>query len=174
MHENCPRCASRLVDQAYHDVVCPTCLACGGIFVPRDVLLRLGDDDAAPLRLAFPRREVVAGTQPVRYLPCIVCKKLMNRTIFAHVSGVLVDVCKNDGAWFDGGEIGKTIAFIEAGGLGRGKAFEKSRAAEMAAADRKAWDKAREPVMTGLRWYDHEAEKKEGRLLVAALRALFR
>jgi Zn-finger nucleic acid-binding protein len=89
------------------------------------------------------------------------------------VSGVLVDVCKNDGVWFDAGEIGKTIAFIEAGGLGRSRAFAQQRARQTAEADRHAWEKAREPVLTGNRFRDGWAEDRQGRLLLDALHALF-
>lgn len=169
----CPRCKSRLVEETYHDAICPTCVGCGGMFVSREVVMRLGAEDAAPLRLAFPRRDVGPEALSVRYLPCVVCKKLMNRTIFAHVSGVLVDVCKNDGVWFDAGEIGKTIAFIEAGGLRRSKAFETQRARQTAEADRRAWEKAREPVMTGSRLHDTYAEDYQSRLLLDALSTLF-
>jgi Zn-finger nucleic acid-binding protein len=41
----------------------------------------------------------------------------MNRQVFARISGVVVDVCKDHGVWFDAGEIAAVVAFIEAGGL---------------------------------------------------------
>ena len=42
---------------------------------------------------------------PIRYLPCPMCKKLMNRTNFGHRSGVIIDVCKGHGAWFEPREL---------------------------------------------------------------------
>jgi Zn-finger nucleic acid-binding protein len=41
----------------------------------------------------------------------------MNRQVFARISGVIVDVCKDHGVWFDTGELEAVIEFIEAGGL---------------------------------------------------------
>jgi Zn-finger nucleic acid-binding protein len=61
----------------------------------------------------------------VRYLPCPVCSKLMNRVDFAHCSHVIVDVCKGHGTWFDKDELQKIVEFIKAGGM------ETSRAQQM-------------------------------------------
>jgi len=35
----------------------------------------------------------------------------MNRINFGRTSGVIVDVCKKHGTWFDGGELTQVIAF---------------------------------------------------------------
>jgi Zn-finger nucleic acid-binding protein len=43
----------------------------------------------------------------------------MNRSVFGRVSGVIVDVCKNHGVWFDGGELSEVLLFLESGGLGK-------------------------------------------------------
>jgi len=41
----------------------------------------------------------------------------MNRSNFAHSSGVIVDMCKHHGVWFDADELPKIIDFIHKGGL---------------------------------------------------------
>jgi Zn-finger nucleic acid-binding protein len=51
------------------------------------------------------------------YVPCPDCRQLMNRKNFGNVSGVLVDVCKPHGVWFDTGELGRIIRFVMRGGL---------------------------------------------------------
>lgn len=53
----------------------------------------------------------------VRYLRCPSCSELMNRQNFGKISGVLVDVCREHGIWFDAGEINAVIAFVEEGGM---------------------------------------------------------
>jgi Zn-finger nucleic acid-binding protein len=53
----------------------------------------------------------------IRYLPCPVCHKLMNRVNFAHCSYVIVDVCKAHGTWFDKDELRRAVEFIRAGGM---------------------------------------------------------
>ena len=49
----------------------------------------------------------------------------MNRVNFGKVSGVIVDVCKAHGTWFDPGELTRVVAFAAAGGLERTRAREK-------------------------------------------------
>jgi len=41
----------------------------------------------------------------------------MNRSNFAHSSGVIIDVCKHHGVWFDSEELPKIIDFIRRGGM---------------------------------------------------------
>jgi hypothetical protein len=43
----------------------------------------------------------------------------MNRSNFARVSGVVLDVCRAHGAWFDRGELGAIRRFLRSGGLQR-------------------------------------------------------
>jgi Zn-finger nucleic acid-binding protein len=50
----------------------------------------------------------------------------MNRINFAHCSGIIIDVCKKHGTWFDRDEMRRVIEFIRGGGM------EKARAREMA------------------------------------------
>jgi Zn-finger nucleic acid-binding protein len=56
----------------------------------------------------------------------------MNRQAFGRISGVVVDVCKNDGIWFDAGEITQVIEFVEHGGLERARQRKKEELAEKA------------------------------------------
>jgi Zn-finger nucleic acid-binding protein len=56
----------------------------------------------------------------------------MNRQAFGRISGVVVDVCKSDGVWFDAGEITQVIEFVEHGGLERARQREKDELAEQA------------------------------------------
>jgi len=51
--------------------------------------------------------------------------------MFAHCSGVVVDVCKAHGTWFDKDELRRIVEFIRAGGL------ETARADEMQELERK-------------------------------------
>src|SRR5260221_8443341 len=53
----------------------------------------------------------------IRYVPCPDCKQLMNRSNFAHSSGVIIDICKQHGVWFDAEELPKIIEFIQKGGM---------------------------------------------------------
>jgi Zn-finger nucleic acid-binding protein len=121
----CPDCkeplaAFRGVSGALHD-----CPRCGGQLV-----------DNALLRDLLERREVYGAVAPrpeprrapidvrVRYVPCPACGKMMNRKNFAGTSGVIVDVCRSHGVWFDRGELPRVLAFAESGALARARLQE--------------------------------------------------
>ena len=70
------------------------------------------------------------------YIKCPVCAKLMNRVNFGTKSGVIVNRCKNDGVWLDGGELRHLFEWMKAGGKlldkekGELKAAEQNRERE--------------------------------------------
>jgi Zn-finger nucleic acid-binding protein len=68
----------------------------------------------------------VQDTDKVRYVPCPECRNLMNRINFARCSGVVVDVCKGHGTWFDREELSRIVEFIRGGGLDAARAREKA------------------------------------------------
>jgi Zn-finger nucleic acid-binding protein len=83
--------------------------------------------------------------QNIRYIPCPVCKKLMNRVNFAHCSHVIVDVCSAHGTWFDKDELRRIVEFIRAGGLEQAREREladldQQRRALKAAQMASSWD----------------------------------
>ena len=41
----------------------------------------------------------------------------MNRNNFAKASGVIVDICKQHGVWFDADELPSIIEFVQKGGM---------------------------------------------------------
>jgi Zn-finger nucleic acid-binding protein len=61
----------------------------------------------------------------IRYVPCPECQQLMNRVNFARCSGVVVDVCKGHGTWFDRDELQQIVEFIRSGGLEVSRKREK-------------------------------------------------
>jgi Zn-finger nucleic acid-binding protein len=61
----------------------------------------------------------------VRYVPCPECAQLMNRVNFAKCSGVVIDVCKGHGTWFDARELQQIVEFIHTGGLEASRQREK-------------------------------------------------
>ncbi len=49
----------------------------------------------------------------------------MNRSNFSKNSGVIVDICRQHGVWFDAEELPKIIEFIRQGGLDHARKKEK-------------------------------------------------
>ena len=118
----CPRCQGQLIACKYADFEADECKACGGLFVEQWMLDRMVEarDTSTNLRLALPKREYVPE-RTVRYLPCPQCGKTMNRQAFARISGVIVDICRDHGVWFDPGELAQVLSFVEQGGLAKAR-----------------------------------------------------
>ncbi|MHC5067619.1 MAG: TFIIB-type zinc ribbon-containing protein [Planctomycetota bacterium] len=53
------------------------------------------------------------------YRPCPQCGDLMNRRNYAGASWVVIDQCKEHGAWFDADELATIIRWVEDGGITR-------------------------------------------------------
>ena len=161
----CPRCRSPLGD--LH-----ACAVCGGEFVAHGELAPLiegadaereTDDPSAWIRSAGgPAGSLDAA---VRYIPCPVCGDTMNRTSFAERSGVVVDVCKAHGAWFDRGELEASLAFVRHGGLAKAR---RERAARAKAPDALA-ERARAEAEVALA-YEGAREAEEMLLVTRAVR----
>jgi len=54
----------------------------------------------------------------------------MNRVNFARISGVILDVCKMHGVWFDRDELSQVLESIQGGGLSRAANIESETTRE--------------------------------------------
>lgn len=117
----CPRCRVNTNALVLGKTDLRECPRCEGIWADAEALQTICADreqQAAVLGVAMTLQ--APGGVPmenVRYVPCPVCKKLMNRVNFAHCSSVVVDVCQTHGTWFDKDELRRIVEFIRAGGL---------------------------------------------------------
>jgi Zn-finger nucleic acid-binding protein len=147
--ELCPRCNIGMNAVAVGTTTLRECPKCEGLWVAAVTLEQIcaqRERQAAVLGMGPPA--VAPGSfveDKIRYLPCPVCRKLMNRVNFAHYSNVVVDVCKVHGTWFDRDELRRVIEFIRAGGLDEARNRElaelKERQRQIAATQRAAaWD----------------------------------
>lgn len=131
----CPRCGGALFARHYRDLDVDECDSCGGFMLSPRAIDRIvaAKDNATDLRLALPARPQVAETA-VRYIRCPGCSKMMNRQAFGRISGVVVDVCREHGVWFDSGELSAVLAFVARGGLTRAREREQAELEEAARA----------------------------------------
>lgn len=121
----CPRCSHRLSASAEAAEGHYECTACGGIFVEKATLDAILARESRPDYLGTPAHHVAETNaailhgahvgETVRYLECPVCRQLMNRVHFARHSGIVVNVCKPHGTWFDAGELTAAIEFVSLG-----------------------------------------------------------
>jgi Zn-finger nucleic acid-binding protein len=154
--QRCPRCRVYMESVVIGNTNLHECPTCEGIWADTVSLQRIcADREQQSAVLGVARSLPVESNQlePVRYVPCPICNKLMNRVAFAHCSRVVVDVCKTHGTWFDKDELRRIVEFIRAGGL------EAARADEIAELEHKrqeiksaqmssSWDSAMESRRT--------------------------
>jgi Zn-finger nucleic acid-binding protein len=124
----CPRCKLELQPLKIGSANMRECERCGGFWTSVDVFEHLCDDkeqqSAVLMHIGDQNRELDSAAS-INYVPCPDCKQLMNRSNFARISGVIIDLCKRHGVWFDADELPKIISFIEDGGLRRSREKEK-------------------------------------------------
>ncbi|MFQ5766752.1 MAG: zf-TFIIB domain-containing protein [Acidobacteriota bacterium] len=119
---DCCACGAAMTSRKLDNTAFDECDHCGGLWLSPETVgeMRSRAETRARLRPfdLLPRRADTRGPAPaVKYRKCPVCSKLMNRANYAQVSGVIVDVCKKHGSYFDQGELTRIFHFVESGGL---------------------------------------------------------
>ncbi len=114
----CPRCHGRLVafgppakTGRYVTGGTCECHSCGGVFLDHRQLDEYVESAKSGI---VPDEEPAGGDHAeveAMYLACPVCGVRMNRVNFGHRSGVLIDVCREHGTWFDRGELHDALSF---------------------------------------------------------------
>jgi Zn-finger nucleic acid-binding protein len=133
----CPACrdgnrlASRQV--AANKVAVLECPRCAGFWMGHEAFRGLVEkakrealpDDTTPetphqVAAKFGLPEGAAAPESDRpatfYRPCPSCKQLMVRRNYGHASGVIIDLCRDHGVWFDADELARILAWVRAGG----------------------------------------------------------
>ena len=124
----CPRCKTKLQTIRIDHVQISECERCGGFWSSAnefDSLCNDREQQASVMGFAASYLHENPNPATISYVPCPDCKQLMNRSNFARSSGIIIDMCKQHGVWFDAGELPKIIEFIEKGGLDRAREKEK-------------------------------------------------
>jgi Zn-finger nucleic acid-binding protein len=131
VERRCPRCAQKLsrVSLSHHTIL--ECPLCGGLWVDKNTFQEIcarqeeqeavlafhdGSDDSAAVQPAASARV---------YIPCPECGNLMNRRNFGGCSRIILDWCREHGAWFDRSELHQIVTFIRNGGLRKAREKEK-------------------------------------------------
>lgn len=130
----CPRCRTEMNAVVIGAATLRQCLKCDGLWVDVRSFEKICADreqQSAVLGAASSMPLDAAGKpNKVRYVPCPECAQLMNRINFARCSGVVVDVCKRHGTWFDRDELSSIVEFIRGGGMNSARAKERIEIAE--------------------------------------------
>lgn len=124
----CPRCKISLQALKIENINIRECERCGGFWSTVQTFESVcADQEQQAAVINFIGSDAHPDSHPttVSYVPCPDCGELMNRSNFARSSGVILDMCKSHGVWFDADELPKIIEFINSGGLDRARAKEK-------------------------------------------------
>jgi Zn-finger nucleic acid-binding protein len=130
----CPRGCGALRQLSLGGVALNECEHCSGVWLAQPEFQRLCAEEER--RAVFLGAESQVRTTPgtgvptVRYVPCPLCAKLMNRINFGKRSGVVLDCCAKHGTWFDADELRRVVEFVRDGGLDRARAVEKEQLAD--------------------------------------------
>lgn len=122
---SCPACGqgSKLFSRRLgkERVSVAECQKCAGLWIHQSSFCHLRDRvarQAADVRMP-PRPTKRRRHEPIRYRPCVECGRLMNRHEYASGCGVVVDVCREHGIWFDDEELADVLRWISLGGKGK-------------------------------------------------------
>jgi Zn-finger nucleic acid-binding protein len=122
----CPACgeAAILSHRRVGDVAVLECRCCGGFWLGAHILEELVEKashgvEVGDFRLRGPLQAAQgSGSTEQRgpmYRQCPACGKLMNRDNYAHRSGVIIDICKDHGVWFDADELARILDWVRSG-----------------------------------------------------------
>lgn len=132
----CPRCRKELKVVLQEDVEIDTCPECNGVWVDhieeKKALAMSPEvftvDELHKLRKYY---QSCGKVETVKYVPCPICDKLMQRKNWGSHSGIVVDKCYDHGSWYDEGELDKIREFVKLGGV----EYEKLRISEQGLSD---------------------------------------
>ena len=124
----CPSCREPMMEGMVGRNRISQCGRCNGMWLGTETFTALCHDaDQQSAILGMPGAATPPGNEPVpevHYRKCPCCSDLMNRVNFARCSGVVIDVCRAHGTWFDRDELHRIILFIRQGGLDRSRTAE--------------------------------------------------
>lgn len=124
---DCPRCKIKLNSLQIQEISLLECQKCGGFWSDTETFENICAEKESQSHVLFfvQNKQFSKLNVPINYIPCPDCKVLMNRNNFAHSSGIILDICKLHGVWFDAEELPKIIEFIRHGGLDHARQKEK-------------------------------------------------
>jgi Zn-finger nucleic acid-binding protein len=124
----CPRCDQPMQQKQVGDTRISECTSCGGMWIDSAAFERICADrqrQAAVITSELPPPMPSSNAEAQRfYIHCPICGGMLNRTGFAGHSGIVIDICKRHGIWFDRDELRRIVEFIRAGGIDQARQHE--------------------------------------------------
>lgn len=120
----CPRCQKSLLMQMIDGHPVEVCGLCMGMWIEHSVLEAIyaaAPKGLMPVKTAQASNEVklqaaLENKHKKAYIPCPECGTMMNPQNYGMHSGVIIDLCREHGVWFDADELNQILAYHAAGG----------------------------------------------------------
>ncbi len=125
--QNCPVCgeSQKLSGRQLgkFNASCSECQSCAGLWVGNETVKFITsrvEKNAAQTKteldtLMIPSQQPAKQLGPM-YRKCPDCQELMSRRTFGRASGIVIDICKNHGTWFDADELRQVVEYVQKGG----------------------------------------------------------
>jgi Zn-finger nucleic acid-binding protein len=129
----CPACKTshELVARLVGEILLDECSGCHGVWLDAAAVDRIVRDrqqsSLGTLRQMMPPEPGIGAAQGAgapaaaaarrMYIACPDCGQIMNRVNFARHSGIILDVCRGHGTWFDRSELPRVVDFVMKGGV---------------------------------------------------------
>ncbi len=175
----CPRCDGKLFHVHLEGYAMDQCGTCGGLWVDKGTVEAIVRDRPREVESGFGvdtaegnarHGEMTGQFRGRAYLPCPTCQSLMTPQNYARSSGIIIDVCKHHGIWFDAGELNQILEFVARGGLVAARKKEAERAREEAVrAKQEAHAAKLQAARMGGMYEDQPRRGAGGDLLVEAI-----
>jgi Zn-finger nucleic acid-binding protein len=127
--QKCPRCKTVMQVATIGNSKVLECASCLGLWLKTSAFEKICADkeqqSAVLGNASLADVDRTTSATKVTYIPCPECSQLMNRANFARCSGVIIDLCKQHGIWFDRDELSHIVEFIRSGGMEAMRAKEK-------------------------------------------------
>lgn len=109
---NCPSCHEPMVVLEVESIEIDHCLSCKGVWLDGGELELMLETAANKKELIATLDAAVEGKE--KKIRCPMCRKKMEKTSFGVESKIILDKCpRNDGIWFDAGELSHAMKMAE-------------------------------------------------------------
>jgi Zn-finger nucleic acid-binding protein len=124
----CPVCKSDMIVVEYHEIELDYCNECRGVWFDAGelelILQTLGLESEHTLFTHMLQSPPAATSEKLR--KCPICGRKMRKTNLGGQPELLVDLCsREDGIWFDGGEVAQLIKQLAQGQAGEEQPQQK-------------------------------------------------
>lgn len=117
---DCPQCKCELEESEYRGSKIDICPQCKGLWLDTNEFdFHISERDTFSDDTISKTYSKPALPKKSEYVKCARCSAVMVQKNFRRISGVIIDICRDHGAWLDAGELEQIRCFIANGGLNK-------------------------------------------------------